>query len=176
MFHLKPFAVLTISLMAAACSSSYERQVLSPQAASYGPTIAERNCIEEGYPSGSVGLGQCVQRQVGLRRSEAVSYDESNVVNDARNACLSYGLNPAMVGFDRCVTHQVDGRRPTTYVGESYSVRYVEAGYSYDGGGNRIDAQGSPIDPYGHRYIGANNYRPGPGDYGQPPAANAYSR
>ena len=174
MFHLKPFAVLSIGLIAAACSSSNDRQY--SQVVSYGPTIAERNCLEEGYPSGSIGFGQCVQRQSALRRSQAVSYDETSVVVEARNACMSYGLNPAMVAFDRCVTHQVDGRRPTTYVGESYSVRYVEAGYRYDGGGNRIDAEGDPIDPYGHRYVGANNYRPGPGDYGQPPAAPAYSR
>lgn len=162
------------SLLAAGCSSTTTSTTYQTPA-SPGVDSARAACTSYGLPVNSTGYNNCVARESDLRRGQAVDYAEPSVVSDANNACMSYGLNPAMVGFDRCVAREVDARRPVTYAGESYTVRYNQAGFRYDAAGNRIDAQGYPIDPNGHRYVGASNYHPGPGDYGQPPAAGAYA-
>jgi hypothetical protein len=143
--------------------------------ASPGYDSARAACASYGLLVNSTGYNNCVVRESEMRRYQAVDYAEARAVTDANSACLSYGLNPAMGVYDRCVAREVDERRPVSYVGESYTVHYSQAGYRYDTAGNRVDAAGYPIDPYGHRYVGANNYRPGPGDYGQPPAVGAYA-
>jgi hypothetical protein len=172
----RPLIAMAFSgLLAAGCSSTTTTTAYQMPVASPGLDSARAACASYGLQVNSTGYNNCVIRKSEMRRFQAVDYAEARAVTDADNACLSYGLNPAMVVYDRCVAREVDERRPVAYVGESYTVHYRQAGYSYDASGNRVDAAGYPIDPYGHRYVGANNYRPGPGDYGQPPAVDAYA-
>jgi hypothetical protein len=172
----RPLIAMAFSgLLAAGCSSTTTTTAYQMPVASPGLDSARAACASYGLQVNSTSYNNCVVRESEMRRFQAVDYAEARAVTDAANACLSYGLNPAMVVYDRCVAREVDERRPVAYVGESYTVHYRQAGYSYDASGNRVDAAGYPIDPYGQRYVGANNYRPGPGDYGQPPAVDAYA-
>lgn len=172
----RPLIAMAVGgLLAAGCSSTTTTTAYQVPVASPGFESARAACASYGLPVNSTGYNNCVLRESEMRRGPAVDYAEARAVADADNACKSYGLNPAMVAYDRCVAREVDERRPVAYVGESYTVHYSQAGYHYDAAGNRVDTAGYPIDPYGHRYVGANNYHPGPGDYGQQPAVGAYA-
>lgn len=175
MLRARLFAVVAVGLSAAACS--YNSTTTSAIPAGPGPLYvasgAGQACVEYGFPPGSIGYGQCVQREQEARARGRMprDYAEAQLVADARGACYSYGLQPGTGSYDRCVGREVDSRRWRTdqaYVTPG-AVVYTPApvpeyappappsppagvqafkdefGFRYDGQGNRLDARGNII-------------------------------
>jgi hypothetical protein len=172
MLNAKLLAAMSVGLIAAACSNSYDRQAPTPSYASRTMSQSERNCLDYGFAAGSGPFNQCVQRESSARAAGRVNrdYAEARLLDDSRNACYSYGLQQGTQRYDNCVTREVDARRyrdqgqlyappvhspdytpaPYAYAAPrttGTAVTRDEFGFRYDAEGNRVDSNGRIISP-----------------------------
>lgn len=115
MLRANLFAVVAVGLSASACSYSSTTTATVPAGPGpvYVATSSGQACVDYGFPPGSIGYGQCVQREQAARARGRMArdYAEAQLVVDARSACYSYGLQPGTGNYDRCVGREVDSRR-----------------------------------------------------------------
>ena len=176
----KLLVVMAIGLSAAACESysTTTTQAVVPATSVVVTTTSEQACswTTVSLP-GTVGYDRCVSREheARLRGRVARTYSEAQLADDARAACLSYGLEPVSPHYDRCVGREMDARRyrddaaavyvpasppvATVYPSPSYpAAPYVETRNADTTGvqafrdeyGFRYDAQGNRLDRYGN--------------------------
>jgi hypothetical protein len=120
---------------------------LVPANAQSGDALAraERTCLDYGIGANSAAFDACVGRVArAYERGDPTGATlAASVSGDARNACLSYGLDPLTLGYRQCVTSEIDKRstRP-------YGAYYVPADDPYRPGAHAVVM----IDRYGTRY------------------------
>lgn len=97
---------------------------------------AENTCLDDGVTLRTTAFEICVDRAARAfdRGSPNVARLEARLATDASDTCLAYGLEPRSLGYQRCVSEEMDRRTD-----RALSVSYVPARPAYDGWGYVID-------------------------------------
>jgi hypothetical protein len=76
---------------------------------------AERTCLNQGIGPYSVTFDTCVARAASAydEGEPGLAATEAHRIADARQACMSYDLDPQTLGYHQCIAHESD--RPATY-------------------------------------------------------------
>ena len=90
------FAVVAVGLSAAACSYNSTTTIAVPGGP--GPVLvaspSAEACVDYGFVPGTIAYNRCVEREHAARVAGRMGrgYAEAQLANDARDACISYGL------------------------------------------------------------------------------------
>jgi hypothetical protein len=76
---------------------------------------AEHTCLESGVGPGSVAFDTCVARAAGAyyRAEPGLALTEAQRIADAKQACLSYDIDPMTLGYRQCLA--TESRRESRY-------------------------------------------------------------
>lgn len=96
---------LLIGVSTAACTVTENRTVVAQP---------DDSCTAYGYVRGTEGYRICAEREAAARARgrAAAGYAQARIEADAQEACLSYGLSPRTDRYDRCVSREINYRRP----------------------------------------------------------------
>lgn len=114
---------------------------------------AERACSVNGVRPYSNAYNSCVDRVADDfdRGAPQLAYNHAEVMGSANHTCMTYGLDPASLGYRQCLDNEMSRRGGTTDVVylpsdvPHVAVSYDPYGYGYDRDGNLLDPSGYVI-------------------------------
>ena len=111
---------------------------------------AELTCLDYGTRPHSPAYNACVDR-VALsydRGEPGLAVAQAQAMGDARAICGSYGLDPRTLGYQQCISSEVDKSGVAVYpvLAAPHVVATIDRyGNRYDRNGNRLDIDGYVI-------------------------------
>lgn len=76
------------------------------------PIKAERACAQQGVTRHTMAYEQCMSRVTRAFEwgEPEMAYTLARIAADARSTCLSYGKEPQTLGYEACVSNEMDAR------------------------------------------------------------------
>lgn len=95
-------------------AAPYAARAQEPEYSGDALAHAERTCLDQGIGPYSVTFDTCTARAASAydEGEPGLAADEARRVADARDACMSYDLDPQTLGYHQCIAHEA--QRPTT--------------------------------------------------------------